>query len=318
MNVCTKFHDNWDSSSGDHEFLSKISWQPDQHLLQWNFPPHGPQVRALVGGRPLACHSGQMCASVYENQSHSFWVIEHHRLRPRYCYFSLVRFIWVYVKFLCSEVGNQHPGACATLRRGEYIVSSFWSKEVSRPTSLQYFYEASQTCVVCSKCLQKPWLDNEINYSFLPLVLTFASMNYSLALIEFRSSSRHLACIAFLSSRWLLWNFGSHHPWAQLLQCIQQLICHFQNKSFVYQRGQRATITHPQSTHTNPCALQWGYLLQAQHLLMCVIVPERDSGSPGTPPGWPPSVYSSLLRSSEAVWLMVYHHKCRSPVTDLL
>lgn len=50
---------------------------------------------------------------------------------------------------------------------------------------------------------------------------------------------------------------------------------------------------------------------------MCVIVPGRDGGSPGTPPGWPPPVCSSLLFSTEAAWLMVCHHESGSALTKL-
>lgn len=50
---------------------------------------------------------------------------------------------------------------------------------------------------------------------------------------------------------------------------------------------------------------------------MCVIVPGRDGGSPGTLPGWPPPVCSSLLVSAETAWLMVCHHECGSALTEL-
>lgn len=50
---------------------------------------------------------------------------------------------------------------------------------------------------------------------------------------------------------------------------------------------------------------------------MCVIVPGRDGGSPGTSPGWPPPVCSSLLVSTETSWLMVCHQECGSALTEL-
>lgn len=94
--------------------------------------------------------------------------------------------------------------------------------------------------------------------------------------------------------------------WAINLSLSKQVLCVSEGPA-----GYNNTPTT--NTHTNPCAPQWGYLLQAQHLLMCVIVPKRDRGSSRTPPGWPPLVCNRVQRSSVALWLMVYHHKCRSP-----